>query len=64
MNQQVEKLVSIVWKNNGAIGAVAFFTEAMEALDYDENDVLTVLRVATQNSRLDINSAWQIVIPK
>lgn len=64
MNQQVEKLVSIVWRNNGAIGAVVFFTEAMEALDYDESDVLTVLRVAIQNGKLNINNAWQIVTPQ
>jgi len=64
VNRRIEKLVSIVWRNGGAVGAVGFFSEAMKEFDCREDDVRIILRQAMDEKKLDINRAWQVIIPK
>ena len=64
VNRRIEKLVSIVWRNDGAVGAVGFFNEAMKEFDCREDDVRIILRQAMDEKKLDINRAWQVIIPK
>ena len=63
MNRNIEKLISIVGRNGGTIGAIRFFDEAMAELDCVQDDVRIILREAMDERRLDIDRAWQVIIP-
>ena len=64
INQQIEELVSFVWRKGGAVAVVPFFLEAMKKFEYLEDDVVDLLRYAKAEGKLDINNSWQVITPK
>lgn len=60
---EADQLISLVRRNNGPMGAVAFFTAAGRLIDGVEDDVRWALRLAMDAGELDIDNAWQVFIP-